>query len=77
MNVLGHEISDQTIDAALRWFPPERSFTFNDFQLALTRCGCPREVSDRAADRILQKARKAGTHVYSGGRWKRAKVRAL
>ena len=76
MNVLGTEISQRTIDEALLWFPPDRSFTFGEFQLALTRFGCPREVSDRAADRILQKARKAGTHVYGGGKWKRAKVRA-
>lgn len=77
MNVLGTEITQEQIDKALQWFPPDRSFTFLDFQTALCKCGVPFIVSDRAADRILQKARKSGTHVHTGGRWKRAKVRAL
>lgn len=77
MNVLGIEIPQEAIDKAFQWFPPDRSFTFTEFQGALTRHGVPFEVVDRAADRLLQKARKAGTHVYSGGKWKRAKVRAL
>lgn len=77
MNVLGTEITEEQIDKVLHWFPPDRSFYFGDFQTALCRCGVPFDVSDRAADRILQRARKAGTHVYGGGKWKRAKVRAL
>lgn len=74
MKVLGHEISQETIDKALNWFPPDRSFTFSDLQISLTRQGVAFGVADRAADRILQKAKKAGTHTYSGNQWKRVKV---
>ncbi|TGV15786.1 hypothetical protein EN816_00610 [Mesorhizobium sp. M8A.F.Ca.ET.173.01.1.1] len=71
MNVLGTEIPQDAIDRLLKWFPPARSFSFSEFQSAAVRCGIPFEVADRAADRILQKARKAGTLAYSGGKWRR------
>lgn len=74
MKVLGHEISQETIDRALNWFPPDRSFTFSDFQTSLTRHGVHFSVADRAADRILQKAKRAGTHSYSGTQWKRTRT---
>jgi hypothetical protein len=77
MNVLGTEITQEQIDKALQWFPPDRSFTFGEFQSVLCKCGVPYEISDRATDRILQKCRKSGTHTYSGDKWKRTKVRAL
>lgn len=76
MKVLGHEVSQETIDKALQWFPPDRSFTFSELQGALTRFGCAFEVSDRAADRVLQQCRKAGTHNFNGNQWKRVKIAA-
>jgi len=71
MNVLGHEIDQSILDRAAGWFPPDRSFTYSELSGALIRLGAPQAVSDRVADRLLQKWRKAGTHAYSGGKWKR------
>jgi hypothetical protein len=69
MNVKGHVIPEELLDRASRYFPIGRSFTFGDMCGVLLRMGVPYEVSDRAADRLLQRMRKARTHVFSGGKW--------
>lgn len=71
MKVLGYEISQEIIDRAAAWFPPDRSFTYGELSSALIRLGALPGISDRIADRLLQKWRKAGTHVFSGGKWRR------
>jgi hypothetical protein len=78
VNVLGEEISQEVIDRALLSFPPERSFRLSDLRGALIKAGVPWRdgIPDRAADRILQNARKAGTHTFSGGLWRRRKITA-
>lgn len=76
MKVQGYEISQTVVDKAMTWFPTDRSFTAGELAGALERLGVPsnrgtRWTASRAADRLLQKWRKAGTHAYSGGKWKR------
>jgi hypothetical protein len=73
MRVFGHEISDELAERALNSFPPARAFELGDLCKALARLGVPNTLGtvDRAADRILQRARKAGTHAFSGGKWRR------
>lgn len=75
MKVQGHEIPDDAINRAFGYFPVDRSFTLSDLTDALERIGVPSRdlISYRAADRILQKWRKGGTHVYSGGKWRRVR----
>lgn len=73
MNVLGHKIDQSILEAAGKWFPPDRPFTYSDLARALVRLGAPQPVSDRVADRLLQKWRRAGTHAYNGGKWRRVK----
>ena len=74
MKVHGVEIEQATIDAAINAFPAERSFTLVDLRGQLVRLGVPLNASDRCADRALQKCRKAGTHSFSGGKWRRREV---
>lgn len=45
------------------------SFAFSDVTLAFSRAGFSREGVDRAADRFLQKMRKAGRVSFGKGRW--------
>lgn len=75
MNVDGYHITDETIDRALHWFPPDRAFTLADLTGALVRFGVPPHgyIANRCADRTLQRARKSGTHTYSGGLWRRVR----
>lgn len=71
IKVLGFEVTDETIEKALSAFSDGRKFTLSDLKDELARLGVPLEqgITDRAGDRILQLARKNGTHVYSGGKW--------
>lgn len=39
----------------------------------LLKAGVPYGLSERAADRMLQKARRAGLIKYTGGKWHRVK----
>lgn len=73
MKVKGFEVTEDVIERAFKWFPKDRSFTLSDLTGALIRLGVPYAdyIANRAADRLLQKWRKAGTHTYSGGKWKR------
>lgn len=75
MNVEGIDIQQGVIDAAVRSFPPDRSFTLRDLAGALIRGGVPHRAADRCADRTLQKLRRAGTHSFSGGKWRRSQSR--
>jgi len=43
--------------------------TLHVFQVLLNRAGVPLGVTNRAADRILQRARKANQIVFSKGGW--------
>ncbi len=60
MNVLGTVISEQQIAAGNAAMVGQ--FRLSDVVHALTRAGVPHDnyVAGRAADRLLQKARKAG-----------------
>ena len=71
MKVRGVEISQDILDKAAMWFPPDRSFDFNSLTSALIKLGVPWGDADRVADRLLKQWRKQGTHAYSGGKWKR------
>ena len=75
MKVQGYEIPEHLINRVSTYFPVDRSFTLSDLTGVLERIGVPSRalISYRAADRILQKWRKAGTHVYSGGKWRRVR----
>lgn len=76
MRIEGVEVSEEIIAKAVLAFPPDRSFTMGDLQSQLVRCGVPFDLANRCADRTLQKLRKAGTHAFSGGKWKRRPVKA-
>ncbi len=76
MNVVGFEISQDVVDQALLSFDTDRAFKKSDLRKELVRLGVPNDrfhTADRCADRILQRARKAGTHAYSSGMWRRLK----
>lgn len=76
MNVNGIEIDDAILERAKTYFPEERSFTAADLTSALVRLGVVDKAAYRAADRLLQKWRKQGTHVFSGGKWRARRERA-
>lgn len=73
MKVKDVEISEETIEKALASFPTGREFTLAELRNELAQLGVPAHngITDRAGDRILQRARRLGTHVYSGGKWSR------
>lgn len=76
MKVKGIEIDDAILERAKTYFPKDRSFGFQETTGVLIRLGVPREIADRAADRLLQKWREDGTHVFSGGKWRARRERA-
>ncbi len=70
MKVLNVEINEQHVASAIAELQKRgRPFTFMVFQVALRRAGVPHDVSDRAADRVLQRLRKSGLVAYVKGHW--------
>ena len=83
MKVYGYQLSDEQIAAANKMLTQKRFRTFDVFQ-ALRDAGVPywdnedqapgfrNRVAERAADRLIQKARKAGEiTLVRHGHWER------
>ena len=70
MNVRGIEITQEQIDVAVSRM---KSVEFSFFEIVklLEKAGVPGAdgVSDRAADRLIQRERKAGNVRYIGKSW--------
>lgn len=67
MRVYGKEVTQEQIAAGLAAMTGE--FTVSDVEDALERAGCEYEM--RAADRLLQKERKAGRIKFGpDGKWR-------
>ena len=65
MKLYGQDVPQSVIDAANA--ATVGRFTFKDVELPAARQRVPH--SGRVADRLLQKARKAGKIRYEGGYW--------
>lgn len=64
----GHMVEERILVAAVRKLP-ERFKSYSDLHVLLIREGAPDDASHRAADRALQKLRKAGIASFSKGWW--------
>jgi len=64
----GKQVSEEVLVAALLELP-ERFKSYSALTAILVRKGGPEGVNDRAADRALQKLRKAGIASFSKGMW--------
>jgi hypothetical protein len=76
MKVYGVEITEEQIAAGIAAMAGD--FTILKVQIALQRAGVPRDgaVASRAADRLLQRERKAGRIVAVNNRnWTATKAR--
>lgn len=70
MKVLGHEVSEAQVEAVVVALSRRgQPFTFMTFIGALRRVGVDMAIADRAADRALQKLRKAGRAKFIKGYW--------
>lgn len=77
MNVHGVEITEDQIEQAHRRMM-EAPFTANQIIATLERAGVPDkgDVAMRAADRLIQKARKAGKVEFRDRQWNPVTVSA-
>jgi hypothetical protein len=66
--ILDEDVTSQHIVKAEHVLRRER-FTFHDLGVALVRAGVSYEKHDRAADRLLQRARKLDLIAFGSGRW--------
>ena len=72
MIVKGYEVSDQQKEAALSFLSSMDVFRAMQLELALEKTGVPKDngVVIRAADRIIQRLRKAGkVRIINSGPW--------
>lgn len=71
MMVNGYEVPRQIEDALMRRMRMERDpFRAQDLQLIAESGGAPvLGVSNRIADRLIQRERKAGNILFRDGRW--------
>ena len=67
-SVGGEQINAEQIAKALRVLQRDR-FALHNLAGALFRAGVSWDNSDRAADRLLQRARKLGLCVFGQGTW--------
>lgn len=75
MRVLGHNVCMVAIGRAIEDLAGIGPFTSGDLVTLMHRRMPPEPavyVYDEAANRMLQRARKAGLITYSGGRWRQA-----
>lgn len=71
MKVYGHEISDKQIQSVISGLMEHTRFQFYLVESLMIKSGVDGRngVAYRAADRLIQKMRKSGKIVFSGGYW--------
>ena len=79
MTVYGHEVTEEQEQAMLSVMQNDK-WNMYDVEVAARRAGVPDSIGDthakrypahRAADRMLQRERKAGNIRYTGTHWER------
>lgn len=68
MNVEGHEVKQEHIDAAIERMKTG-SFTFFDIQSTLRKAGLHEDACYRGADRLIQRERKAKNIAFKNKVW--------
>lgn len=69
MQVEGVEVTQEAIDKATVWACTQIHFTYGELQVQLRRSRVPEAIADRAADRLLQKWKKAGKIMFRKSQW--------
>lgn len=69
MIVEGVQVSEETIATAVARARSHATFTYSTLQGELVAAGCDKAAAYRAADRVLQKLKKAGQLAWKGSRW--------